>query len=105
MNLLLEEKNIYIKKCNSFKDKLLGLMFKKNIDYGIILIKCNSIHTFFMKENIDIIMTDKNFNVLYVYNNFKKNRIILPKKKVYYTIELPNNTNIYKVNDKIKTAI
>ena len=101
---LIFDKEINLKEANTLKKRLLGLMFKTNIQEGLVF-KTKAIHTFFMKENIDIIMTDKNFNVLHVYNNFKKNRIILPKKRVYYTIELPNNTNTYKVNDKIKTAI
>ncbi len=75
----------------SFKDRFIGLMGKKNIDYCLVFPKCNSIHTFFMKEEIDVVMTDKNLKVLYIKKNMKKNRIILPKKKVYYTFEYPNN--------------
>lgn len=102
---------MYIKNNNSkidiiyaktFFKRLIGLMFKKNIDYGLCLPKCNSIHTFFMKEKIDVYMTDKDNKVLYIYKNLNKNRIILPKKKVYYTYELPINTVEYKLNDYIK---
>ncbi len=103
MKLIIENKSIPIKKCTSFKDKLFGVMFKKNIDYGIVLEKCGSIHTFFMKENIDVIMTDKNYKVLFIYNNLTKNKVILPKKNVYYTFEIPSGLNNYKINDKLKT--
>ena len=99
MILKLKDNNIEIKMCQLFKDKLLGLMFKRNISSGICLRKCRSIHTFFMKEDIDVIMTDKYYKVLYIYNNLKRNRIILPKKNVYYTFELPSGTNSYRVND------
>lgn len=102
MKLIIDNKSIPIRECISFKEKLFGLMFKKNINYGICLEGCSSIHTFFMKEKIDIIMTDKNYKVIYVYNNIKPYRIILPKKKVYYTFELPSNTNTYKINDILK---
>lgn len=77
-------------------------MFKKNISYGLCFPKCNSIHTFFMKENIDIIMTDINYNILYIYKNFPKSKIILPKKKVYYTFEFPKNYFDFNLNEKIK---
>ena len=73
-------------------------MFKKNINYAI-RIKTNSIHTFFMKENIDIVITDKDNNVLYIINNLDKNKIII-KPNVYYTYEFPNNfidKNIKKI--------
>lgn len=97
--ILVCKKNINIKIYSSFFKKLLGLMFKREFNYGICITRCNSIHTFFMKNNIDIIMTDKNNKVLYIFNNFKKNKIILPKKKVYYTYELPVGYNNYNIGD------
>ena len=77
-------------------------MFKKNICYALLFNKCNSIHTFFMRKNIDVIMCDKNNNILYYYNNLRKNNIILPKKNVYKTIELPVNFFDIKINTKIR---
>lgn len=99
MNLIVKNKIIEIRMCNNFSSRLFGLMFKKNINYGLCFKKCNAIHTFFMQEKIDIIMTDKDHKVIYIYNNFAKNRIIMPKKGVYYTYEIPNNLNSYKVGD------
>lgn len=100
MKIMLDNNKLELKDCIYFKDKLLGFMFKKNIDYALRF-RCRSIHTFFMKENIDVIITDKSNKVLYVYNNLSKNKIII-KKDAYYFYELPNNTNTYKVNDRIK---
>ena len=94
--------DINIKFCNKFYDRLLGLMFKKNINYGLCFPRCNSIHTFFMLENIDVVMTDKNYKILYIYKNLKPNKIILPKKNVHYTFELPTNKFNFNINDKIK---
>lgn len=91
---------LYILK-NIFK-RFIGFMFKKNIDYALCFPRCNSIHTFFMKENIDIYMTDKNNKILYIYKNLKPNRIILPKRNAYNTYELPVNILNLKVNDYIK---
>ena len=56
-----------IKKCTNFIDRLMGLMFKKNFDEIYLFPKCNSIHTFFMKENIDVIMCDKDNTILYIF--------------------------------------
>lgn len=100
MKLILNDRKLLLNDCTNFKNKLLGFMFKKNIDCALRL-KCKAIHTFFMREKIDIIITDKNNKVLYVYNNFKKNRIII-KKNAYYFYELPSNLNTYKINDIIK---
>lgn len=82
---------IEVNECNSFLAKLMGFMFKKNFSYGLKL-RCNGIHTFFMFENIDVVLTDKNDNVLFVFENLKPNRIILPKKNVYYTYEFPSGS-------------
>ena len=99
MKLVLKDKELDLKDCHTFKDKLLGFMFKKNINYALRF-KCKSIHTFFMKENIDVIITDKNNKVLYIYSNLTSNKIII-KKDAYYFYELPKHTNTYSVNDKL----
>lgn len=79
-----------IKEANTFLDKLKGLMFIKNFNY-ILKFKTNGIHTFFMKTEIDVILTDKNNKILYIYKKLKPNKIILPKRKVRYTYEMPVN--------------
>ena len=40
----------------------------------------------------DIIITDKDNKVINIYNNFKKNRILINLKS-YYIYELPKNSN------------
>ena len=102
MILLKDNTKLEIKMCTNFFNRFIGFMFKKNINYGLCFPKCNSIHTFFMKERIDVIMTDKNYNILHTFKNVKPNKIILPKKNVYYTFELPINNFNFKVNEKIK---
>lgn len=91
MKIQINDKSIPLRDANTLGKKIIGLMFKKNINYTLRL-RCNGIHTFFMREKIDVILTDKTNNVLFIYRNLNKNRIILPKKNVYYTYELPKNT-------------
>lgn len=102
MKLIYNDKDIDITNCNTFFSRLKGFMFKKNINNALLFDKCNSIHTFFMESNIDVIMCDKDNNILYYYNNLSKNKIIWPKKNVYKTIELPVNYFDIKVNSKIR---
>ena len=68
MYIIKDNVKLKIKPCNNIFNRFLGLMFKKNIDYGLYFPKCNSIHTFFMKENIDVIMCDKDNTIIYYYN-------------------------------------
>ena len=102
MKILLNNKKIEVKYANTFSLRLFGLMGKKNINYGIIFPKCSSIHTFFMKESIDVLMLNKNYQVKKIYQNLGKNKIIY-QKGINYIIELPKNSisNI-KINDYIK---
>lgn len=90
-----------IKIAKSFKDKLIGLMNKKNIDYGLLITNCKSIHTFFMLENIDILLLDQNNRILMINRNVSPNKILIYKNKNKTNIlEVPANTSInYKVND------
>lgn len=102
MKLIINNKEINLIDCNTFFSRFKGFMFKKNINYALMFKKCNSIHTCFMKENIDVIMCDKNNNVLYYYNNLNKRKFILPKKNVYVVYETPVNYFNVKINSKVK---
>ena len=90
MKLLYGNKSIELKNCKSFYSRLVGFMFKKNINTALLFDKCDSIHTFFMKENIDVIMCDKDNTILYFYRDLPKNRIIWPKKRVRKVFETPS---------------
>ncbi|MDD4109636.1 MAG: DUF192 domain-containing protein [Prolixibacteraceae bacterium] len=87
-------------EAKTFKDRLCGFMLKNNIKYGICFKKCNAIHTFFMLQPLDIIMTNKSHKIIYIFKNVQPWKIISPKKNVYYTYELPINTiNNIEKND------
>ena len=100
MKLIYNDKEIELIECKSFYSRLKGFMFKKNINHALLFNRCNSIHTFFMKENIDVIMCDKDNYILYFYKNLPKNRIILPKKKVKKVYETPSE--YFDINMKTK---
>ena len=84
--------NIIIKEAKSFKERLLGLMFKKDIKEGLLFNNCRSIHTFFMKEPIDIICTDKKDNIIKTYKSVKPNKILIAPKNTKNIYELPKKT-------------
>lgn len=89
---MLEFEGIKIKEAKSFKDRFLGLMFKKNITYGLLFKNCKSIHTFFMKEEIDVVATDKNDNIIKTYKNVKPWKILFAPKGTKKIYELPKKT-------------
>ena len=102
MKLVYKEKEIKLIECISFYSRLKGFMFTKKIDKCLLFNKCNSIHTFFMKTNIDVILCNKNNEILYYYPNIKPNKIILPKKNVSKVFELPPYYFDIKLNDRLE---
>ena len=87
----------------NFKDKLLGLMNRRNIDYGLLIKKCKSIHTFFMLENIDVLLLDQENRILSIKRNVNPNKVLIfSNKKRTNILELPSNSSLnLKVNDII----
>ncbi len=102
MKLICNNKEIEIIDCKTFFSRFMGNMFKKNIERGLLFRHCNSIHTFFMKESIDIVGLDKNMVVREVYFNVSPNKIIFLRKSKH-TLELPKfGAKNYKIGDFFK---
>ncbi len=101
MRLVYGNKEIELTECNSFWSRFRGFMLVKNIDRALLFRNCNSIHTFFMRDNIDVIMCDGDGNVLFFWRDFGRGRVILPKRGVKYTLETPKNFFDIKINTKI----
>ncbi len=101
MKLIYENKDIDLYECKAFFSRLKGFMFTKNIDKALLFDRCNSIHTFFMKENIDVIMCDKYNRVLFFYKDLSRNKVILPKKGVTKVFETPSGYFDVKINERM----
>lgn len=102
MKLVYKNKEINLITCSTFFSRLKGFMFTTNIDKALVFNHCNSIHTFFMKQNIDVILCNKNNEILYYYNNLTPNKIILPKKNVSKIFELPPNYFNITLKDRLE---
>lgn len=99
---IINDKKYNIITYSNFFNKLKGLMFKKEPIKNIYMFtNCSSIHTLFMKQNIDLCILDKNYKIIYSEENVTKNKLII--KNGYYTLEMPLNTAKYlKTGDKLK---
>ena len=95
MKLKVNNKDMNIVYATDFKTRLLGLMGQKNIDYGILFPKCNAIHTFFMKEEIDVVGLNEENQVIYIYREVPKNKVVKVSDDAKKTsiLELPKNTS------------
>lgn len=91
MKIIIKNYEFEVDEANSFKKRFWGLIGKKEIKKGLFFPNTGSIHTFFMKENIDIIMLDKKMKIILIKKAFPKNKILI-NLKAKYTIELPQNS-------------
>lgn len=104
LKLKIEDTLLDVQIAQSFRERLLGFMGKTNIDYGILFPKCNSVHTFFMKEEIDIIGLNDFYEIIFIERNCKKNKIIQIHADIKKTsiLELPKNTSSsLKIGDRL----
>ena len=95
MKLKINNKYMEIKEAKTLPSRLIGLMGKENIDYGMLFKKCNAIHTYFMKEEIDVIGLNEENQIIYIYRSVPKNKIvkISGDNKKTSILELPKNTS------------
>lgn len=84
MKVMIDKELVEVDKVN----KIVGLMFKKNIRKPVMLYNCKSIHTFFMNFNIDVYFLDNKFNVIDKKLNVSKNKIILAPRLTKHVIEM-----------------
>lgn len=86
----------------TYMQKLTGLMGKKNINYGMFFPGVSSIHTFFMKESIDVIGLNDAMIITSIYENVKPNKILI-LKNANHTLELPKGeSKRYHIGQKVK---
>lgn len=92
--------NIKIKLADSFFKRLLGLMFEKNIDYGLLFITKygSTIHTSFMKFTIDVYFLDDNKKIFDIIT-LEPWKSYKPTKKAKYILETKKNKLKLKKGD------
>ncbi|CAM4313050.1 DUF192 domain-containing protein [Lacicoccus alkaliphilus] len=83
-----------IKQAHDFWSRFKGLMFKKDMspDAALHLQPCSSIHTFFMKFDIDVIYVNEENEVVGIEKCLKPGKIGGRFKKARSVIELPAGT-------------
>lgn len=89
---------IKIVKACGFWRRFTGFMFQKSADYVMLFENCTSVHTFFMRFNLDIAFLDKNNKVVAVKKNVKPWRVVMPVKNAVSIVEVPAG-KCYNFND------
>ena len=75
MKIIKGKKTLFktVKTAESFMERFTGLLGKKNIPDGFTMFfpSCNSIHTWFMQTAIDVIMIDRQGQVVLALKNLQ----------------------------------
>lgn len=89
-----------VKEAITFKDRLIGLMFKDKMDDydGLLLEPCKSIHNFFVRFPIDVIFLNKDNEIVKIIKSFKPWRITNFYFKAVKVLELKAGT----IQDHVK---
>ena len=71
------EATIDIFIADSYFKRLIGYMFRKQPHHGAILFTpCNSIHTFFMKFNIDVLFLNEHMQVIKKVERLRPGKVV-----------------------------
>lgn len=95
-----------LKVAESFKDRAIGMMGQSEFPegYALWIKKCNWIHTYFMKTNIDVIFVDKNLKVTSAVWNMGKWKFSPFVWAADSVIEIPTgviNTEEVRIGDQL----
>ncbi|MBR3155782.1 MAG: DUF192 domain-containing protein [Methanobrevibacter sp.] len=87
---------------DTFFKRFKGLMGKKNFDYIMVFTNLtdSSIHTMFMRFEIDIYFVDKN-GVIFDKVTLRPWKFYKPKKQAKYIIETEKNKLNLKIGDRL----
>jgi len=87
------ENTVLASRCKpaaDFFSRFIGLMFRESLDdeEALLIVPCNSIHTFFMRFPIDLVFLDREWNVVTEKRNIAPGRIISPINGAWAVVEL-----------------
>lgn len=107
--LLIGNKVFTVKVADSFFSRLLGLMGKREMkdNQALLITKCSSIHTFFMRFNMDAVFVDKNMVVKKAVKSIKPCSIAAEWSSSAVLEFMSEGNEITRVgeNDKIKILV
>ncbi|MCB2294211.1 DUF192 domain-containing protein [Clostridium algoriphilum] len=78
--------NVFI--ADSFSKRLFGYMFRKEPHHDAILLKpCDSIHTFFMKFNIDVLFLNEHMQIIKKIESLRPGQVVTKVRGAKIVIE------------------
>lgn len=84
----------HFKIASTFFERLIGLMFSQSIQPydGLLIKRCKSIHTCFMRYAIDVVFLDRKYKVVKVIPSMKPWRLTSFYWRASQVLELPSGS-------------
>ncbi len=103
MKIVINRRKIPMQVLTKKWERFKGYMWKLDpITLGLCYPKKRYFSTYFYCQSIDLVMTDKNYKILYLYKRLRSEKRIFFKRKVYYTFVLPaDSCQDLKVGDTL----
>lgn len=107
MYIKIKTKKVKLVEANTFWERLKGLKFVLGpLDYGVRFPKKKSSNTNFLFEKVDVILTDKDETILYLFECVGTEKKIRKRKGVYNTYFVPRNTvSNLNIGEKLNLVI
>jgi uncharacterized membrane protein (UPF0127 family) len=91
--------NIPVVIAETFWHRFKGFMLKKEANYALLFKGCKSVHTFFMRFDLDIVYLDKENRVIKIIKQLKPFRVAMYVRNAVSILEL--HPNIIKDIDSL----
>lgn len=86
--------DLQIIEANTFYSRFRGLIARAlPAGHGLLFRKANSLHTFFMNQNIDILFLDEHFTVIELYQKLQPWRLCRSRRATHF-IEVPSTLQL-----------
>ena len=97
-----------VKVAEIFVDRAIGLMFKDGLHGydGLLISPCRSIHTFFMRIDIDVIFLNKDYKIIRLIRSMKPWRMTRAYFKATQVLEMESGSvsNELKEGDHLEVV-
>jgi uncharacterized protein len=92
---------------DGYWSKLAGLQFRAALPpgHGLLLVRCSSVHTMFMRFAIDLVQLDDRGTVLAVQSSIRPWRLASAPRGTHAVLELPANTAAVRAGDRLALQI
>jgi len=84
----------YVEVADRFVRRLVGLLGRKALppEHGLLITRCDSIHTIGMRFPIDAVFVDRDARVIKAIESLRPFRVVLPVRRAVAVLELPAGT-------------